>query len=628
MAYLARSRTLATSLTHAWDLPSLLIKPVQRLLKYSLLLNAIITETPDTHPDKENLKLAREKMEDVARGVNEDRRRWEVVKEVLSTKPGEGKGKRGLSVPTSVNLGRIRTLRGSREKEDNQEAEHVAIMEKLLKRSDTFINQFAKEAVEWATTVKATVVALRQWAFGFAQVIGLSEEQKSEAFDAFMVVIEEQLTPLSSELDSIIHQKLLIDLARLVDSMHAPMRLLEAMNTLEPLHYGLLNFNVAKSRPPAALLEASQAYLALRGQLFSELPQYIKLLDRGIASSLIQLANWQTSYWADVHDRWGSLWDALRVDGEMNAGAAETERVWWGRWAEVATVIQGLNIVNPKKIYVEKPVARTQEAQQTERVVSMLAALNSGYMPSPSPTSPSRKSRSRASTDSGLTNGHKQSKDSMRSGKSGKSRSKQPRSADDFTDYAYVSMLGPMPILTPIPSPSPSRAPLRSPGVKQSVSSGSSRSTPANEFSPLSQEFDFGDRGRKERKSSLKKALSKTLRSSSRSSHKSVDATPARPVAIEDIIPGPSRSVQNARAMYACRVVHPCNPPDGVSYCNLPFFTLQVNAKFDVLKEYGHPSLYEDLPLYVDDGEDCLLLVRDASGDVGWSLASFLIPLD
>jgi hypothetical protein len=91
---------------------------------------------------------------------------------------------------------------------------------------------------------------------------------------------------------------------------------------------------------------------------------------------------------------------------------------------------------------------------------------------------------------------------------------------------------------------------------------------------------------------------------------------------------GPSHSLQTARAMYACRVVHPYNPPDGVSYRNLPFFTLQVNTVYDVLKEYGHPSLHEDLPLYVDDGEDCLLLVRDSAGNVGWSLASFLTPTD
>lgn len=56
---------------------------------------------------------------------------------------------------------------------------------------------------------------------------------------------------------------------------------------------------------------------------------------------------------------------------------------------------------------------------------------------------------------------------------------------------------------------------------------------------------------------------------------------------------------------------------------------------FDVLREYGHPSTHVDLPLYVDDGEDCLLLVRARNkgggyeaGDVGWALASFLLPVD
>jgi len=581
-------------------------------------------------------------MEEVARGVNEDRRRWEVVKEVLSTKPGEGKGKKGLAVPT-VNLALLKTLRTGKEKEDNRETEQVASMEKELKRSNAFINQFAKEAVEWGLTVKATVGALIQWAVGFAQVIGLSEEQKSEAFDAFVVVVEEQLMPLSGELETIVQNKLLVELARLVDTMHAPLRLLEAMRTLEPLHYGLLNTNFSKTRPPAALLEASQSYIALRGQLFSELPQYLKLLDKGIATAIMELAQWQTSYWADVHDRWGGLWDALRVDGEMNAGAAETERVWWGRWAEVASAIHGLNIVNPKKIYVEK--AKVQP-QQTEQVISMLAALNSGY----SPTSP-QKTKNRLAETRSLQSGHRQSKDSMRSGKSNKSRSsKHSRQTEDFSDYAYIAM--PSPTHTPVPQHSPSR--IRSMSVQppssviKSVSGGSSRTLPTYDRSPGSQpEFDYGNqRGRPTRKSSLKQIVSDSLRPSSRSSsHKSIEATPPPPgtttfyTGSSDTTfrsgrqsitsaSGAKRSLQMARAMYSCRVVHPCNPPDGVSYRNLPFFTLEVNNVFDILKEYGHPSLHEDLPLYVDDGEDCLLLVRDGFGDIGWSLASFLIPLD
>jgi len=49
---------------------------------------------------------------------------------------------------------------------------------------------------------------------------------------------------------------------------------------------------------------------------------------------------------------------------------------------------------------------------------------------------------------------------------------------------------------------------------------------------------------------------------------------------------------------------------------------------YEVLQEAGHPSMHPKLPLYVDDGEDCLLLCRDVQQNVGWALASFLEPLD
>ena len=61
-----------------------------------------------------------------------------------------------------------------------------------------------------------------------------------------------------------------------------------------------------------------------------------------------------------------------------------------------------------------------------------------------------------------------------------------------------------------------------------------------------------------------------------------------------------------------------------------------------MLQEAGHPSIHPKLPLWVDDGEDCLLLCRERregidglgeeggegeGGNVGWALASFLEPL-
>jgi len=96
--------------------------------------------------------------------------------------------------------------------------------------------------------------------------------------------------------------------------------------------------------------------------------------------------------------------------------------------------------------------------------------------------------------------------------------------------------------------------------------------------------------------------------------------------------PAPQLTVSSrwyrAPVMYTCRVVYECEPPEGVEYYGLPFFKLFLGDVYHVLKEAGHPSRHRDLPLEVDEGEDCLLLARDSSDELGWLLASFLFPVD
>ncbi|KAI0047612.1 hypothetical protein FA95DRAFT_1209131 [Auriscalpium vulgare] len=70
--------------------------------------------------------------------------------------------------------------------------------------------------------------------------------------------------------------------------------------------------------------------------------------------------------------------------------------------------------------------------------------------------------------------------------------------------------------------------------------------------------------------------------------------------------------------MYTCRVIHPLLPPDDVSYRGLPFFTLVIHGRFDILNEVGPTNRQSDLPL---------TCVRDVLGRAGWALASFLWPV-
>lgn len=65
--------------TRCWDLSSFLIKPVQRVLKYPLLLSELLKYTPEIHQDKYNLIQAISVMTDVANAINEFKRRKDLV---------------------------------------------------------------------------------------------------------------------------------------------------------------------------------------------------------------------------------------------------------------------------------------------------------------------------------------------------------------------------------------------------------------------------------------------------------------------------------------------------------------------------------------------------------------------
>lgn len=68
--WLIECRNASKDLTKAWTLDALLIKPVQRLLKYPLLLSSMLEATDTDHPDYQLLKRALDNMQDTANRIN------------------------------------------------------------------------------------------------------------------------------------------------------------------------------------------------------------------------------------------------------------------------------------------------------------------------------------------------------------------------------------------------------------------------------------------------------------------------------------------------------------------------------------------------------------------------------
>ncbi|KAH7230397.1 Dbl homology domain-containing protein [Fusarium solani] len=68
--WLGECREVTKHLTRAWDLDSLLIKPVQRVTRYPLLISALLRHTPQDHPDWKDLLEAKELLETFLVRVN------------------------------------------------------------------------------------------------------------------------------------------------------------------------------------------------------------------------------------------------------------------------------------------------------------------------------------------------------------------------------------------------------------------------------------------------------------------------------------------------------------------------------------------------------------------------------
>ncbi|KAJ3534408.1 hypothetical protein NMY22_g6942 [Coprinellus aureogranulatus] len=645
-------------------------------------------------------------MEQVAVRVNEGRRRKEVVEEVLASAV---KKTVNVSAVASVNLGKVKNLRGKTEKE--KATLLVDDLEIQLKKLEVFAQQFAKDVVDWARLTTKVVGALRTWAVSFGKVIGLSIDQESEAFEAFLAVVEQQLMPLCVDLEAILNERLLKEIAHLLKTMSQPYKLLASMHEQEPLHYHYLTMPPASKgrQAHAAMQSASLNYVALRAQLLEDLPQYLSLLNKGMAISVRRFADIQTRFWKDVKDKWGELWEMLRVEGELNAGYEETIAVWSTRWMDVNEVLSSLNISQAKRVYQEPERARPPplsglpepSRRGTADILSSLdpaPSYHGSYVSSPLPLASSSRSRHRNSEDSSRRPIRRSSNDSLHSTvRASKATSPARRSAGREDYYPDYFLHGDHPYNHPYSQDHPYSGGNRpesttsmpaiprrkSMPLSELNSSSARRATSPGDYEhhldhaypnsppytnhpygtviPTDEPFErsrptSGSNGRVSRSTSKKRATPTDSsppsipsapngkpqrpahnrnRSSSITSffkgHKSTDGEPTIPQ-----MPDPKQHLPPVYtdqwaikpAKYVCQVIHPCNPPAEVSYFSFPFFDLQVGVFYEVLQEAGHPSIHPKLPLYVDEGEDCLLLCRDMQGKVGWALASFLEPVN
>jgi len=95
--WLNECNEVAKDLTAAWDLDSLLIKPMQRICKYPTLIITLLQHTPQDHPDRAELVLAKDILETAIVEINKTKKNFELVGQIVGRKRKESDVKAGFA---------------------------------------------------------------------------------------------------------------------------------------------------------------------------------------------------------------------------------------------------------------------------------------------------------------------------------------------------------------------------------------------------------------------------------------------------------------------------------------------------------------------------------------------------
>lgn len=95
--WLTECNEVAKDLTAAWDLDSLLIKPMQRITKYPNLIMTLLQHSPQDHPDREPLATAKDSLETAIIDINKTKKNFELVGQIVGRKQKDSDVKAGFA---------------------------------------------------------------------------------------------------------------------------------------------------------------------------------------------------------------------------------------------------------------------------------------------------------------------------------------------------------------------------------------------------------------------------------------------------------------------------------------------------------------------------------------------------
>ncbi|KAI8641457.1 hypothetical protein BD408DRAFT_388804 [Parasitella parasitica] len=298
--------------TMCWDLPSLLIKPVQRVLKYPLLLREIVALTPEFHRDFDQLVMVTMEIQQVADHINEIKRRKELVEQLMSDKKKMDKN--------VINKKLTRKIHRKKQMSAIQDT----IFDSLYKQFESkqeIAKQFEKVVQEWVAKIHQNIESLSDLVDSLEAVYGDSDGIGLRSIRAFRKLVSQLQSYTVENTAQVIYDKIEVYLKLFKNPAHV----VDKRNR-KLIDYDRIQHLMAKGEMPDKQLQISaEQYLSLNAHLLDELPIFISLSSDYFDIIVHEFAQVQAKYWRHHKSEWQSLASELPFGKEYTWSAIEND---------------------------------------------------------------------------------------------------------------------------------------------------------------------------------------------------------------------------------------------------------------------------------------------------------------
>lgn len=377
-AFFKECTEVARKHTNAWDLASLLIKPVQRVLKYPLLIQQIVNSTRRSHPDYKNLTLAYDEIQAVADEINQVKKRKDLADHLIT---GRVKEARNVAMPGSTIKGKKKSTGKLKEVDGNTllttadaEESSMAVYAEYSKRFYALlelVSGFGQHCSSWAHQMREAYEGQLKVLIAMRRVYRLHVEEegpdgsmrvrasrdaarKEESLMTSYIRLQRVvLTQDWQQLDTDIRATIVPMTVQIHQMFEAPRMVMGKRDERQADYHRYRQALQTGRQVERRVLEGANGFIALNAQLVEELPLFIAgvqtLLDVGVQA----LARLQAGHFDQVRNRALDFWgDVAKRGDEIEVSAAgcptishiNPVRAFWDRHSDSAGWIESLGI--------------------------------------------------------------------------------------------------------------------------------------------------------------------------------------------------------------------------------------------------------------------------------------------